>query len=262
MEEFVKEIVPRLPLWVLTVVAAAYVAVFIYKGCTSDDMEFLWGLAKFRRDQPVRELLRKSEEDVAILSGLVPFISMLHAELADLFAELAVRPTAAPDRIANLYRSVLAGIMQVLRANGYHRAGILFPETVHGEQQLGLAWTLTHSTSARKRLKFGLNTIPGRAYTSGEHYYCRDTAQDPNFQPNPYSTHSFRSILCIPIKAYGSVQGVLQIDAVKPNAFTIDDIHTLHAFARYIAVLRQAQALLNCDLEEVAPGEDAHGNRD
>ncbi|MDB4896000.1 MAG: putative signaling protein [Firmicutes bacterium] len=234
MEEFVKEIVPRLPLWVLTVVAAAYVAVFIYKGCTSDDMEFLWGLAKFRRDQPVRELLRKSEEDVAILSGLVPFISMLHAELADLFAE----------------------------ANGYHRAGILFPETVHGEQQLGLAWTLSHSTSARKRLKFGLNTIPGRAYTSGEHYYCRDTTQDPNFQPNPYSTHSFRSILCIPIKAYGSVQGVLQIDAVKPNAFTIDDIQTLHAFARYIAVLRQAQALLNCDLEEVAPGEDAHGNRD
>lgn len=260
MDEVWKQIVPKLPMWAIWLFALAVFGGIGYRIFTSDDIEIIG--FKLRRDKALRELLRRTEQEVVTLSALVPLINLLHGELADLFSELDSNPSGVPERISNLYQAVLAGLTQVVRAKGYHRAAILFPEADGNNPVLGVSWTHSYSTEAKHHLKFDLSSIPGRVYSSGEYYYCRDTSQDKRFSPNPKSTHTYNSILCVPIGTHQKTIGVLQIDAVPTNAFSMDDINTLHAFARYIAVLRYVQHLLHCEIEEVAPGEDPNRTAD
>ncbi len=218
----------------------------------SEQSEFFWGVVKTRRDQRLRTLLEKVNQEAVALSALVPLFSFFNAELADLIADLGDRPDSTSGQITKLYNAVLAGATQVLRSPGYHRVAILFPEGQGGTPPLGLTWSLHFSASARQNLKFDGNSIPGRVFSSGELYYCRDTEKDRHFQRNPHSTHTYRSFVCVPIRARGKTLGILQVDAVPPDAFSNDDINLLHVLARYTAVLRQVELLVKYSTEEVA----------
>jgi len=246
----------QVPIGGLIGILLGYVVVSIVQVLRSDQSEFFRGLIKIRRDHQLRALLEKVKEEAAALSALVPLFNFFHAELADLVADVLERPYLTVGRISKLYSTVLAGATQVIRSPGHHRAAILFPEGPDGTPPLGLARSLYFSESAQRNLKFVRDSIPGRVLTTGELYYCRDTEQDRHFQRNPHSTHTYRSFVCVPIRAGGKTLGVLLVDAVPPDAFSNDDINLLHVFSRFAAVLRQIELMVDYSVKEVA----RHGN--
>lgn len=266
MDDAIRELVSGLPLslrgWIVVVSIAPVITAIVVKILRSDEFEF-WGF-KWRRNRELRDLLRQTQREVARLGGLIPLLNFLNGELAGLMADIIFEPRAVPGRrLAYIYQAVLAGVVQILNAEGYHRAAILFPEREGQDTVLKVSWTLHYSTDAQANLRFGMESIPGRVFRTGEYYYCEDTKTDKNYVENPNSTHTYRSFVCIPIR-YSSkgTLGVLQVDAVEPNAFTKDDINTLFAFAKYIAALRLVEFMLNSALVEVVPGEDPHGTAD
>ncbi len=242
----------HVPVAVLLSVVVSYVVVSVIKILRSDQTEFFWGLIKARRDHQLRSLLEKVKEEATALSALVPLFNFFNAELADLIADLSERPDSTSERITRLYNAVLAGVTQATRSPGFHRAAILLPEGPCGTLPLGLTRSLHFSSSAQQGLKFDGTSIPGRVFNSGETYYCQDTDKDRYFQRNLHSTHTYRSFVCVPIRVRGRNLGVLLVDAVPPDAFSNDDINLLHVFARYAAVLRQIELLVEYSVGEVA----------
>lgn len=242
----------QLPLGVLIGVILGYVALSFFQVVRSDKTEFFWGLIRTARDHQLRGLLEKVKDEATTLSSLVPLFNFFHAELADLIADLGERPDLTSDRLTKLYAAVLAGVTQVLRSPGFHRAAVLYPEGPEGTPPLSVARSFHFTESAHQNLKFSPDSIPGKVFRSGEPYYCRDTETDRHYQRNPHSTHTYRSFVCIPIRAREKTLGVFLVDAVEPEAFSKDDINTIYVFARYAAVLRQIELLVQYSVEEVA----------
>jgi len=252
LKESLVNVLVHVPVGVLIVVFVGYVVVSMVQILRSDQTEFFRGAIKTRRDHQLRSLLEKVKEEATALSALVPLFNFFNAELADLIADLGDRPDSTSERITRLYNAVLAGVTQVTRSPGFHRAAILLPEGPGGTLPLGLTRSLHFSSSAQQGLKFDSNSIPGRVFSSGEAYYCQDTEKDRYFQKNPQSTHTYRSFVCVPIRVRGRNLGVLLVDAVPPDAFANDDINLLHVFARYAGVLRQIELLVEYSVGEVA----------
>lgn len=260
LNELLIKVLFELPIGVLIGVTLVYVTLSILQVWRSDQSVFFGGLIKTSRDHQLRGLLEKVKDEAATLASLVPLFNFFHAELADLIADLGERPDLTSQRLTKLYAAVLAGVTQVIRSPGFHRAAVLYPEGPDGAPPLGVARSFHFTESAHQNLKFSGDSIPGRVFRSGEPYYCRDTETDRYYQRNPHSTHTYRSFVCIPVRAKEKTLGVLLVDAVDPEAFSRDDINMIYVFSRYTAILRQIELLVEYSTEEVARHDESRTN--
>ncbi len=154
-------------------------------------------------------------------------------------------------KVRMLAQQVLAGLPQTIRSQSHHRCGVFVMDNQAGGLKI---WeSVGYSEGAVNNMTLGLATCAGEAYTSGEVYYCRNTATDRKWSRLPSATHQYKSIACIPIKAGHRTLGVLNIDAVEAEAFDDDDLVHLQLFSSQFAVLLLKQELIRLSSErEVA----------
>ncbi|MBV8675449.1 MAG: SpoIIE family protein phosphatase [Acidobacteriaceae bacterium] len=83
------------------------------------------------------------------------------------------------------------------------------------------------------RLQIGRQGMVGYVAANGKTRYAPDVHQDPYYIACELET---RSEVCIPLKAGGSVIGVLSVDDHQLDAFSDDQLHVLEALAGHIAI--------------------------
>ncbi len=89
--------------------------------------------------------------------------------------------------------------------------------------------------SHQSRVAVGSNSVIGYVTQVGEHLLINDISQDPLRLPNPLLPES-RAELGIPLKIGDRVIGALDVQSMRVNAFTLNDISVLQVLADQIAV--------------------------
>jgi len=89
-----------------------------------------------------------------------------------------------------------------------------------------------------------------KALVTGELVLVNDVRADPDFVPTP--GFPALSEICIPLKAGDKMTGILDIESVRPNAFTGEDEHTLALLANLIAVAIENARLYERERETAA----------
>lgn len=130
-------------------------------------------------------------------------------------------------------QTLISGVTRVVRLNGRCRCGFFILE--ESGQQLVLAVGEGYPGIKRPRLALD-HSCAGRAFQTGDNYYCRNTATDPVYWHSERGNKDFRSIACVPVRAGAAVFGVICLDATEPDAFTTDDFVHLEVFAAKLAV--------------------------
>ncbi|MEQ8765433.1 MAG: sigma 54-interacting transcriptional regulator [Planctomycetota bacterium] len=110
------------------------------------------------------------------------------------------------------------------------------------EQGLDIAYVegphLLPEAKRPRKVEVGLG-ITGRVAASGVPLLVNDVSSEPDFVP---FFEGIASELAVPIKYYGRVIGVLNVESRQKNAFTNRDLETFHALADQCApLLREAQ---------------------
>jgi sigma-B regulation protein RsbU (phosphoserine phosphatase) len=84
-----------------------------------------------------------------------------------------------------------------------------------------------------ERLQIGRQGMVGHVAATGKTRYAPDVHQDPYYIACELAT---RSEVCIPLKAGGSVIGVLSVDDHQIDGFSEEQLHVLEAVAGHIAI--------------------------
>ncbi len=92
--------------------------------------------------------------------------------------------------------------------------------------------------------------IIGHVYKTGEPYLCNDVTKDPYYH---YTWPETRSEISAPLIVDGSVEGVLNIESPKLDAFTEHDLKLLEMLAGLAAI-----ALRNAQLYAIADEKNRH----
>jgi putative methionine-R-sulfoxide reductase with GAF domain len=151
----------------------------------------------------------------------------------DLVCMMTSRPQDWNERAMRAVQTLVSGATRIVRPTGRCRCGFFILDE-HDERYLIMAAGEGYGGSKRPRLAIDCSCA-GRAFLTGECYYCKDTATDPvYYQSNP-GKRDFRAIACIPVKAGMSVFGVICLDAEQPGAFTQEDFVHLEALAVKLA---------------------------
>lgn len=130
-------------------------------------------------------------------------------------------------------QTLISGVTRVVRISGRCRCGFFILEE-NGEQ---LVLAVGEGYPGIKRPRLGLDhSCAGRAFQTGDNYYCRNTTTDPVYWHSERGNKDFRSIACVPVRAGAAVFGVICLDATEPDAFTTDDFVHLEVFAAKLAV--------------------------
>ncbi|MDB4894965.1 MAG: hypothetical protein JWN15_1227 [Firmicutes bacterium] len=137
-------------------------------------------------------------------------------------------------KILRILETLVSGVTRVVYVPGRCRCGFFILDEaerhlvlVAGEGYAGPRWPqldLEHSCA-------------GRAFLTGEEYYCRDIVSDPVYWDSARGNRDFRSIACVPVRAGRVVFGVICLDAEETDAFTQDDFVYMETFAAKLAVL-------------------------
>lgn len=85
------------------------------------------------------------------------------------------------------------------------------------------------------------NGICGWVATTGRSYRCADVLNDPRYQEG---LENARSSLTVPLRLHEQVIGILNVESVRPNAFTAEDERLAEIFSRYIAMAMHILDLL------------------
>ncbi|HWI63906.1 MAG TPA: GAF domain-containing protein [Symbiobacteriaceae bacterium] len=143
-------------------------------------------------------------------------------------------------KIFKALQTLVSGVTRVVHPAGKCRCGFFilddserYLELVVGEGFQGLT---------RPRLAVD-RSCAGRAFLTGEDYYCRDVTTDPVYWQSSRGSRDYRSIACVPVRAGQAVFGVLCLDAEQPDAFTTEDFAHLEVFAAKLAVFCSFHAL-------------------
>ncbi|HEY3364482.1 MAG TPA: GAF domain-containing protein [Symbiobacteriaceae bacterium] len=129
-------------------------------------------------------------------------------------------------------QTIVSGVTRVMNLAGRCRCGFFILDDE--EQHLELVVGEGYGKAKRPRLALD-HSCAGRAFLTGEDYYCRDTASDPVYWHSEQGNRDFRSIACVPVRAGRAVFGVMCLDAREPNAFTTEDFAHLEVFAVKLA---------------------------
>ena len=108
------------------------------------------------------------------------------------------------------------------------------------------------------RLRVGMEGIVGTVASSGEARIALDVGKDAVYFDNPDlpQTHSE---MALPLIAGGEVLGVLDVQSVEVNAFSEDDVPTLHILADQLATAVQNARMLRDTQEALFAAQKATG---
>ncbi len=116
--------------------------------------------------------------------------------------------------------------------NYYHVGfGLIEGDELVAKAGAGFLWDAYRSL----RLKVGQEGIGGWVARSGEPLLVPDVSQEPRYYVVPKASE-IRSELCVPLKAKGSVIGVLDVQSDQLDAFDESDLMVLQALANQAAV--------------------------
>jgi signal transduction histidine kinase/HAMP domain-containing protein len=91
-------------------------------------------------------------------------------------------------------------------------------------------------------LPIGVNSLNGRAAVEKHTVIVADTAENPNFLPNPLLPGT-RSEMSVPLLVGGRVVGVLDMQSEQPGAFTETNLPAFETLAAQLAIAIQNAAL-------------------
>lgn len=143
-------------------------------------------------------------------------------------------------KILNALQTLVSGVTRVVHPAGKCRCGFFILDD--SEKNLDLVVGEGFHTLTRPRLAVE-RSCAGRAFLTGEDYYCRDVLTDPVYWHSTKGSRDYRSIACVPVRAGQAVFGVLCLDAGPPDAFTTEDFAHLEVFAAKLAVFCSFHAL-------------------
>lgn len=183
---------------------------------------------------------RASERTLEVADDALRLARMIDADLAYTLTNPGVDWAA---QLGRHCQALIAGIPKVIRAGCRCRCGFFIPDPESGKLVLAVG------EGFRKRPRLNMESCAGRAFLTGEDYYCRDTLTDPVYWPSASGSREFRSIACVPVRAGRTIFGVICLDAERPDAFTSEDFAHLETFAAKLALicaidLLQAQLFL------------------
>jgi putative methionine-R-sulfoxide reductase with GAF domain len=162
---------------------------------------------------------------------------MLDGDLAYLMMNDA---TEWGPKILRSIQTLVSGVTRVVHPTGHCRCGLF----VLDETEQNLVLAVGEGYGPGKQPKLGLDrSCAGRAFLTGEDYYCRDIVNDPVYWHSGTGNKTFRSIACVPVRAGQAVFGVVCLDAEQANAFTQEDFSHLEVFAAKLAVFCAFHAL-------------------
>ncbi|HYF91678.1 MAG TPA: GAF domain-containing protein [Symbiobacteriaceae bacterium] len=155
-------------------------------------------------------------------------------------------------KILKALQTLVSGVTRVVHPLGRCRCGFFILDD--SEQYLDLVVGEGYQGLQRPRLAVE-RSCAGRAFLTGEDYYCRDVTTDPVYFHSTRGNRDYRSIACVPVRAGQAVFGVLCLDAEQSDAFTPDDFAHLEVFAAKLAVFCSFHALQVgvCSLDERKP---------
>ena len=110
----------------------------------------------------------------------------------------------------------------------------------------------------KHKLRVGTEGIVGAVASSGEARIALDVGEDAVYFDNPDMPQT-RSEMALPLIAGGDVLGVLDIQSVKANAYSDDDIPTLQILADQLATAVQNARLLRDTQEALFAARKATG---
>ncbi len=170
------------------------------------------------------------ERELILKANVLKLSRLLDGDLAYLMANDA---DEWDTKIMRALQTIVSGITRVVRPAGRCRCGffILDDDSEHLVMVVGEGY----SGLQRPRLAVE-HSCAGRAFVTGENYYCRDIAVDPVYWHSARGRRDFRSIACAPVRAGNAVYGVLCLDATEPGAFNPEDFEHLELFAAKLAV--------------------------
>jgi putative methionine-R-sulfoxide reductase with GAF domain len=150
-------------------------------------------------------------------------------------------------KIARAFQTLVSGVTKVVHPAGKCRCGFFVLDD--SEEYLVLAAGEGYHATRRPKLTLE-RSCAGRAFLTGEDYYCRDVNDDPVYWHSAHGSREFRSIACVPVRSGQAVFGVICLDAEQVNAFTAEDFFHLEVFAAKLAVFCAFHALQVgvCDL--------------
>jgi putative methionine-R-sulfoxide reductase with GAF domain len=136
-------------------------------------------------------------------------------------------------KLGRALQTLVSGVTRIVQSAGKCRCGFFILDD--SEQHLELAVGEGYRGQLRPKLALE-RSCAGRAFLTGEDYYCRDVATDPVYWQSTRGSREFRSIACVPVRSGQAVFGVICLDAERPNAFTADDFVHLETLAAKLAV--------------------------
>lgn len=136
-------------------------------------------------------------------------------------------------KIQRALQMIVSGISRVVDPAGRCRCGFFILD--EGGDCLILCAGEGYMGSRQPKLTLD-HSCAGRAFQTGEDYYCKDIATDPVYWDSVRGNRDYRSIACVPVRAGRNVFGVICLDAPEANAFTAEDFHYLEVFAAKLAV--------------------------
>jgi GAF domain-containing protein/two-component sensor histidine kinase len=201
------------------------------------------------------------DNEVRIL-GLLADQAATALENARLFQteERRARQLAVVNRVGLDITSILdldqltQRVVEAIRdAFGYYYVGVAMVEGDSIVLRASVGGDVPGWTASGVRHPIG-EGIVGAAATSGELILAGDVSLDPRYLPIPEITQT-RSELALPLKAKGTVLGVLDVESERANAFGEEDLAVLTALASQLSVavenalLYEAQAQYAASLE-------------
>ncbi len=182
--------------------------------------------------EPERETDRAAlERDLEARLGVLTLSRLLDGDIAYLMVSDAGEWES---KIVRALQMLVSGVTRVVRPAGQCRCGFFILDDT--EEYLVLAVGEGYRDRRRPRLALE-GSCAGRAFLTGEDYYCRNIDTDPVYATSEGGRRDYRSIACVPVRAGQLVFGVICLDAPEVDAFTPEDFEHLEIFAAKAAVL-------------------------
>jgi signal transduction histidine kinase len=206
--------------------------------------------------------LMKSQLNAGLIAQEQDFWSGQLENLSDLLEVIAVeRTNDQQSRLAALYKvsrvigssldtdEVLNQVMDaIIKLTGAER-GFLMLLDENGELEVKAARDLAQETLSKEEFAFSRSVIRLVAET-GEQVVTNNASSDPRFSgQDSVVVHQLRSIQCVPLRARGSIIGVVYVDnPLRSGVFDEADLEMLAAFSAQAAVaIENARLFTNTD---------------
>jgi two-component system, OmpR family, sensor kinase len=102
----------------------------------------------------------------------------------------------------------------------------------------------SNTPMGRRQIESGLGRVPlanrertALVYETGEVFYIGDAQSDPFIARGVKETLAVQSMLAVPLRANGVIQGVLVAESAQPDRFSPEEQHFFEAASRWVGIL-------------------------